>query len=338
MPQPDKKRSSSRQRYASEKNIPLFGEPTASGAFDDQLRAPELFIEGQTQTGGSTVQYSFGNLAPRSPDQDKFSSLEEIVRGGRQSIDFFSRFMNKLDQDNDKELKKKMAEAQDVRKVEYYEDETDADGNVVRDAQGNIKKVLVQRQTSDVDELATFQSRNDELLRAGENPVYKIDTLSPAEVISKFRTSAGLIKGKGFNFDDNRDNIIRQYNLTEERKLTQAISNQLQFIARDKTIDEATRQQKIRDLMVGQPTEIVMLGRSLLGESIATVEETTDRLTIRAGSNKALTELDVLIKQYETTGDPKVLEQIHDPNAAWNNMGEIYGPASAEFEGFLILH
>ncbi len=333
MPQPDKKRSSSRQRYASEKNIPLFGEPATSEAFNDQLRAPELFVEGQTQTGGSTTQYSFGNLAPRNPDQDKFASLEEIVRGGRQSIDFFSRFMNKLDQDNDVELKKKMAETQDIRKVEYYEDETDKDGNVVRDAQGNVKKVLVQRQTSDVGELATFQSRNDELLRAGKNPVYKIDTLSPAEVISKFKTSAGLIKGRGFNFDDNRDNIIRQYNSVEEKKLTQAVSNQLQFIARDKTIDEATRQQKIRELMIGQPTEIVMLGRSLLGESIATVEETTDRLTIRAGSNKALNELDALVTQYETTGDPRVLEQIHDPNAAWNNMGEIYGPASAEFEG-----
>jgi len=303
MPQPDKKRSSSRQRYASDKNVPIFGQQQQQA---QQLQAPELFIETPIQGGGAApVTYSFGNLAPRSPDQDKFQGLQEIVSGAQKSVDFFSRFMNQLDKDNQKELQKHWNDAGAQRTIT----ELDDDGN-------SVKFVL---DTADAETIESYQTINQTRLDAGMAPMYNIQEETPQQRVARFRKSSETIKGRGFNFGLQRDSIITEFAPEVERDFAQKVSNRAELIVKSNELTASQKIKQLTTLKAGAPQDVAANISVLLSGIESQVQKDANTARVSEQSATLVQGIKSLIGEYERTQSDEVANQLLDPNAPWSD-------------------
>jgi hypothetical protein len=303
MPQPDKKRSSSRQRYASDKNVPIFGQQQQQA---QQLQAPELFIETPIQgSGAAPVTYSFGNLAPRSPDQDKFQGLQEIVSGAQKSVDFFSRFMNQLDKDNQKELQKHWNDAGAQRTI------TELD-----DAGNSVKFVL---DTADAETIESYQSINQTRLDAGMAPMYNIQKETPQQRVARFRKSSETIKGRGFNFGLQRDSIITEFAPEVERDYAQKVSNRAELIVKSNELTASQKIKQLTTLKAGAPQDVAANISVLLSGIESQVQKDANTARVSEQSATLVRGIKSLVGEYERTQSDEVANQLLDPNAPWSD-------------------
>jgi hypothetical protein len=324
MPQPDKKRSAARQRYASDKNVPIFGMQQQQQQQD--LKGPELFIETAPQgSGAAPVSYSFGNLAPRSPDEDKFLALQNVVSGARTSIDFFSRFMTQLDKNNAKDLQEKWDDSGKNRRI----------FNLAPD-DGSGKQLMLD--TADQEIIDMYTDMNKKMIADGKDPLYSIEEGTPEERVARFRKMSGDIKGRGFNFGYQRDRIISDYSPEIERDYAQRVNNRAEAIVKSSVFTPAQKMSKLNALMESAPADVRANIQLLVSGLETDVQSKSNAARIAQTEGRIISNLRADIEEYKRRPDPDLLKRIigTDANVMHSDQG-LYAAfdVTPEFQGIL---